>query len=147
MSMEDITCVKFSLNVYMSFYDMMRGSNENIEELIGIALFSNYLGISLTSHYTTLVLLNLSSLLLPLSYDLPVSLKFFLLSPLLYLSLFLSSLKLFLPLKSDCSHYNLYFDHMPCLCHRTCFYLHYYNIGYLFLNFSKTGLYLDILKF
>ena len=56
MSVEEITHVKFSLNIYVSFYDMMQGSNENIKDLIGIALFSNYLGISLTLHNTTVVI-------------------------------------------------------------------------------------------
>ena len=55
--MEKITCGKFSLKVYVSFYDMMQGSNENIKELIGIDSFTDYLGYSLNSHYTTSLLL------------------------------------------------------------------------------------------
>ena len=34
-------------------HSMMQGSNENIKEKIGIVLFSDYLGITPKSHYTT----------------------------------------------------------------------------------------------
>ena len=50
MSVEEITHGKLSVMVYVS--SMMRGSNENIKEIIGIVSNSDYLIFSSNPHYT-----------------------------------------------------------------------------------------------